>query len=338
MPDISQHTRPTVDAIYRHYEATRKDEHRPHLGASLIGDECARKLWYTFRWAWRPSFDGRMLRLFDYGWKAEDRFVAELRAVGVTVLDVDPDTGEQWRFTAFGGHFGASLDGAAVGLLERPDHWHVLEFKTANDKNFGRLRSKGVQEAQLRHYAQMQVGMELSGMDRAFYLAENKNTSELHSERVRRNPAEASRLLDKAERIIFAGQAPAGISEDPAWYQCKFCDMHTICHGATAPEANCRTCLHSTPERNGTWTCAKWGKVLSVDEQRVGCDAHLYIPGLLGEPVDATEDSVQYDWGSNGPRAADSFPSRELEGQDLAALPLPEGLARARVEMGGVLE
>ena len=36
-----------------------------HLGASIIGKDCERALWYDFRWVTRWAFTGRMLRLFD---------------------------------------------------------------------------------------------------------------------------------------------------------------------------------------------------------------------------------------------------------------------------------
>jgi hypothetical protein len=41
----------------------------------------------SFRHAWSPNFEGRMLRLFETGDREEDRIVANLRAVGVTVWE-----------------------------------------------------------------------------------------------------------------------------------------------------------------------------------------------------------------------------------------------------------
>ena len=60
------------------------------------------------------------------------------------MLEVDPETGRQWRVEAHGGHFGGSLDGVALGLLEAPKTWHVLEFKTHSVKSFADLVAKGV--------------------------------------------------------------------------------------------------------------------------------------------------------------------------------------------------
>jgi len=349
MADIAQHIQPTVSAIYAWYESKRESAHRPHLGASIIGDSCDRKLWYTFRWTDSPSFDGRMLRLFDYGWKAEDRFVAELRGAGITVLETDPETGRQWTFSALGGHFGCSLDGALVGLHERPDRWHSVEMKTSNAKNFAKLKKEGVQKAQPKHYAQMIVGMELSGLDRAFYLAENKDTSELYSERVRSNPSEASRLLDRAERIIYTEEPLTRISDDPSWFECRFCTFADVCHRDKAPEVNCRTCAHATAERDGTWSCSRWGKALTVEEQRAGCEKHLFHPsfietasgGVNRRAVESGGDWIRYDSGLVNGRddTGAGYSSHEIRAADrIDLLPLPEPLERARVEMGGKIE
>ena len=81
------------------------------MGASLIGHNCDRYIWLTWRWALKPEFKGRILRLFDTGKREESRLIEELRGIGATVWDVDPDSGDQWRVSACNGHFGGSLDG-----------------------------------------------------------------------------------------------------------------------------------------------------------------------------------------------------------------------------------
>lgn len=58
---------------------------RFHLGGSLVGNSCARAIWYSFRWAKRPVFKGRILRLFERGHKEEFRFVEYLQLLGIEV-------------------------------------------------------------------------------------------------------------------------------------------------------------------------------------------------------------------------------------------------------------
>lgn len=60
--------------------------HRNHLGASLIGRECSRYLWYVFRWAKREKTSGRQQRLFNRGHREEERFIEWLEGIGIKVF------------------------------------------------------------------------------------------------------------------------------------------------------------------------------------------------------------------------------------------------------------
>lgn len=285
---------PTRDAIFASYEADADTGFRPHLGASQIGKSCERALWYDFRWTTPARFPGRILRLFETGQLEEARIVRNLRRVGATVLEVDPETGRQWRVEAHGGHFGGSLDAVALGLIEAPKTWHVLEFKTHSAKSFRELVAKGVAEVKPQHWAQMQIYMHLTGLTRAMYVAVCKDTDDLYVERVHADGGAAERLLAKAGRVIHAPRPPARISEDPTWFECRFCDHHEICHGEGAAAISCRSCLHSTPVEGG-WHCARWDQALDIETQWQGCARHLFIPDLVpGEVVDAGDDHVVY--------------------------------------------
>ena len=280
----------TVAKIYQAYESDAEEGNRSHLGASLIGHGCERYLWLTFRWVDAKKFPGRMLRLFETGELAEARFTANLRRIGVEVHDTTPE-GKQWRVSDLGGHFAGSMDGAGRGFPEAPKTWAVLEYKTHGEKSFNELVKKKMQAAKPQHYAQMQVYMGYTGMDRAMYMAVNKNTDDLYSEWVHFDQVEFSRLKARAERVISANEPPLRCSNDPSWFVCKMCDFHEHCHGEKAPAVNCRTCAHSTPEMygDGKWTCnvpvqpdgGGAGKNIDLMRQRIGCGEHRYIPILL---------------------------------------------------------
>lgn len=292
-------TLPTVLRIYERYEQARGEWRRAHLGASQIGKACDRELWYQFRWATRPEFEGRMLRLFDTGQREEERLVADLRAIGVEVHDVDPETGRQFQVSEVGGHFGGSMDGAGQGF-EESQQWHVLEFKTSNAKKFAELKKKGVQQAKPEHYAQMQTYMRLTGMRRAYYLVVCKDTDEIYGERVRYDADFSKQLLERARYVITSAEPPPRASDDPEAFVCRWCDHRGVCFGRRIPEVSCRTCVHATPELDGErrWSCAFWQKDLSVAEQMEGCGQHLFIPALLpfGAPLDADQEknSITY--------------------------------------------
>jgi hypothetical protein len=107
MAELPEPPTPTLSAIYASFEARQGDGFRDHLGASLIGKSCARALWYDFRWATPARHTGRILRLFETGQLEEARLVRDLRATGATVLEVDPETGRQFRVEAHGGQLTA---------------------------------------------------------------------------------------------------------------------------------------------------------------------------------------------------------------------------------------
>lgn len=311
----------TVNMIYTAYENDADDGNRPHLGASLIGHACERYLWMTFRWVDSKKFPGRMLRLFETGSLAEARFVANLRRIGVEVHDTTPD-GKQWRVSALGGHFAGSMDGAGRGFPEAPKTWAVIEFKTHGEKSFTELVKKKVQAAKPQHYAQMQVYMGETGMERAMYLAVNKNTDELYAEWVHFDPVEYAKLKARAERVIRAAEPPLRVSNDPSWFVCKMCDFAEHCHGEKAPAVNCRTCAHSTPEFDGNarWSCSRHNESqIPIAGQRKGCGQHRYIPILLerfGKQVDYVNGDVVYEGAAgrfaNGDPANGALASQEI--------------------------
>ncbi len=294
MAELPAVVSPTREAIFAAYEADARTGFRVHLGASLIGKSCERALWYDFRWTTTVFHPGRVLRLFETGQLEEARIVRNLRRIGATVLEVDPETGRQWRVEAHGGHFGGSLDAVALNLPEAPKTWHVLEFKTHASKSFVELVAKGVRQAKPQHFAQMQIYQRLTALTRAMYLAVNKDTDDLYVERVELDVDYADRLLAKAGRILFAARPLDRVSEDPAWYECRLCGHAEVCRGQAAAAVNCRTCLASTPIEGGWW-CERQQRALSEADQRAGCDHHLYLPDLVpGEQIDAGTDWVSY--------------------------------------------
>jgi hypothetical protein len=279
---------PTIRKIYEHYESKERGYKSRRLGASQIGNECERALWYGFRHAYSQKFEGRMLRLFETGHREEERIVRNLRDIGVTVWDRDESTGGQITFTAHGDHFVAMCDGIGKGFHESSQE-HILEFKTLGKKAFTKLKKEGLQKANPVYWAQVQIEMHLSDIQRAFFIAIEKDTDEIYGERVKYDAAEGIKLLAKAESIIFRDDPPNKLSNDPSFFKCKFCPYWNICHGDKLPEVNCRTCAHATPERAGGWSCARqkeFGKV---------CEDHLFNPTMMPWQVyDAGETWVEY--------------------------------------------
>lgn len=327
----------TVTAIYAWWEGKLQRQSR-RLGASQIGRECERQLWYAFRWATMGAkFEGRMLRLFNRGHREEAVFTEELRGIGCQVHDVDPSTGEQFEFTACSGHFVAKIDGVAQGVPEAPKKWHNVGYKTINAKGHATLVKDGVQKAKPEHWAQNQIEMRLASLDRTLYLSVCKDDDSIYEERIHADEAEGARLEAKADRVIFAPEPLPGVANDPSFYKCKMCSSSKVCHTTQLPSVSCRTCLHATPERDGAdgrWSCARWQADIPHDAQAKACPEHLYIPVLMkrwGEVTDASNDDNWVEYTAkdgfkfrNGKRGHGSFESRELEAATPALLRDPK--------------
>lgn len=341
----------TMAAIDAAMEAAQDNDARPYLGMSAIGNPCARSLWYSFRWATRRMLPASALKAINDGHMGEDVMADRLRMVpGIILHTVNPDTGRQFGVEGSGGHFKGHLDGAILGVLEAPKTWHVWEHKQVNEQKFKKLNDlvlklgekEALKEWDLVYYVQAICYMGFTSMERHFLTVATPGGRAFTSVRTDFDRAKFDAICERAQRIIEAPTPPEGISTDPSWFECKFCDHRALCFGQAAPLPTCRSCSHSTPEPGGKWTCARHsGKTLTVQEQKDACQAHRVIPILLknwATPVDANEQDnwVMYQLKSgatfvNGDPTA-GFTSAELHAlEDKACLAIDQMLAlRAR--------
>ncbi len=290
MTPLPQPTPATVRAIYDSYTASARDQYDP-WGIS-VGDadhECSRAIWYSFRWASEPEqVDGRKLSIFETGNIWEERIVANLEAAGITV------SGQQDRIRLLDGHIRGKGDGRATDVPEAPKTEHLLEIKSAKQEDYRQIVKHGVRKAKPLHFAQCQLGMHAFGLTRALYVVVNKNTDERHAERIPYDAEYCIKLLARLQTIIDAPEPPGRLGNNADSHVCRLCRHKAVCWGETWPRATCRSCLHATPETGGDahWSCARFSKPLSIDEQRAGCPAHLYIPAIVpGEIVDSDADA-----------------------------------------------
>lgn len=265
------------------------DGHRNHLGASMIGDDCLRKLWYSFRWVLKASFvdkngkdnKGRMLRLFNRGHKEEFRFVDWLRGMGHTVEEYDMSLPlkdgkpQQFRISDVMGHYGGSCDGKITlhGKYEGLPTM-LLEFKTSSSKYFDKLKENGVRIDKPIHYSQMCSYGKRFGLRYALYMCVNKDNDEIHIEIVELDWNEADHMTGKASTIINSPVPPPKISENSAYFKCKMCDKAPVCHGRVKYDVNCRSCKFAQPVANAEWFCHKFQNIIPKDFIKSGCGQH----------------------------------------------------------------
>jgi hypothetical protein len=269
---------------------------RSHLGASVIGKVCPRELFYSWRWVGVPFFPARIQRLFNRGHLEEARCISLFQMIGCEVW-FETDEGGQFRLSEFNGHFGSALDSVIKGCPDVPDGVPAYgEYKTHNDKNFKKLVKDGVKETKFQHYVQMQMCMKHFNLKYGIYFAVNKNDDDLHAEIIEYDDMQGTRYLERAENIIFSDKPLPRISSDASWFECKFCDHTSICHGNELPRINCRTCFNGSPQRDGTWLCAQ-GKdeIKTKDTATRGCDQHVFNPHLING-VEILDANILENW------------------------------------------
>tara|TARA_R110002096_G_scaffold126044_1_gene272498 strand:- start:4179 stop:5084 length:906 start_codon:yes stop_codon:yes gene_type:complete len=266
------------------------DYWRAHLGMSQIGTSCERKLFYDYYWYSHDFIGARKRRLLERGHDEEERFVRYLRDARIRVF------GRQTYYKSLVPGFGGSIDGyIKMSAIKKHLPEHLLppipltslvgiDFKTANNSNFNKVKADGVFAAFPQYFAQAQSYMHASREPQsptaplAFFLfmIVNKNNDEWFFESVPYYSSYGYALVETAKEILAAQSALElpRISESPMWWECKqLCKNSEVCHFGSSPAANCRTCDHS--QNSGmVFRCSKSNAVLTVEEQRVGCSEY----------------------------------------------------------------
>lgn len=234
----------------------REQKPRDHLGMSSIGND-KRAVWHEYRWSFPNDFTGRVLRIFELGHILEEVVLDYLEKIGIEVHGRQPD---QINYSDHGGHFGGSLDGAGIGVPGAPKTWHVIEIKTANDSRFKSLKKDGYKKWSPTYYAQLQLYMHYSSMKRALVCVYNKNTSEIHTERLEYKKLEALGLIQKAKEVLDSEQIPVSTYTDRSWYEIanyKSDEYQAIYWGDELPaNVNCRNCRFHMTDIDATHGCS----------------------------------------------------------------------------------
>lgn len=288
---------------------------RDYLGASSIGDPCARKLWLQFHKYIEPEqFSKRILRLFYRGQREEGFFEMYLRDTGFEIVE---DCFSQARWTE--GFF----SGAGDGVVIKDGVRYVCEYKTASDSAFKQLKRGQLETIKPLHYAQMQINGAKFDCEYAIYLAVNKNNDELFCDVVAIDPEKVKEIKAKAEYITSSDKPPERISSKPTSYLCKDCHAKDVCFGFELPRVNCRNCTSvEKHQRYGSFGCHK---VKQSDrnnqlDERGWCEDHSFNPYAMNDlygwsPLEffPKQRAVQYDNGIINGAAPFGVPSKELK-------------------------
>jgi CRISPR/Cas system-associated exonuclease Cas4 (RecB family) len=243
---------------------------RRYLGMSQIGEPCARKLQYNFRWADTLKHDARIDRLFNDGHLLEKAIIKALESAGVCISET------QAELIGYEYHAMGHCDGVATNVPgHNPDTKFLLEIKTHNKKSFDDLVKKKVQKAKPIHYAQMTRYAPDLRCEDWMYVAYCKDNSAIYIEFGKVDAAYYKELLTKEEDILIATTLLPKIGTgQKTWHECKFCSFADVCHSDKPILKNCRTCKHVIVEPGGIWICGRDPDVLwqiSYSGQEFGC-------------------------------------------------------------------
>lgn len=234
---------PTLEAIKTAMQERQNLEpRRGYLGASLIGEPCARKIWYAINQDKLSSdlkpYPFQTLAAFEDGHRTEQLIIDRLRMVkGIDLLDRD-DNGGQFGFSHFGGRMRGHVDGIIEGILQAPKKKHVLEIKCSGDKKFNEFckireslgEKKTLKNWNEQYFVQAQIYMHFMQIDRHYLVCALAGGRDMQSCRTEYEPETAMQYIRRAERILDAKEAPARISNKPDFWQCRFCNYAEVCH------------------------------------------------------------------------------------------------------------
>jgi hypothetical protein len=224
---------------------------RDYLGASLLGEECLRKLRYEYDGVPRDTdkpFPPEILRVFQRGHDCEARMAGYLRKAGFDLRTEKPDGGQFGFYAAKDPETGrARIRGHADGVIHgwRPPcvtwpgmEWvETLEFpmlwenKGLKHRSFMDLKRKGLQGSKPLYYAQINLYMAYLGVDRALFTAECQDTCEIWADVLTLDRGAAQEASDRGVTVISAPSADdlPRIGKDEAAWQCKLCPFPARC-------------------------------------------------------------------------------------------------------------
>ena len=113
-------------------------------------------------------------------------------------------------------------------------------------------------------------------MEYGIYFPENKNDDDIKVTVVKLDWQRGAQLERKAEEIITAKEPPARISDNPSYFECKYCNFKDICHHGEVPIKNCRSCRLSIPVEGAKWYCSRYNQVIPDEFIKTGCN--LWTP------------------------------------------------------------
>lgn len=216
---------------------------RNYIGASAIGDKCARRVQLDVWAAFHPSapainrepLDEKTRVIFARGHRTETEMASWLTSafddIRLSTLNLE---GYQHGFVTGGGQIRGHADGIIelARVSKQPMLW---ETKTLGEKGWSKLWNHGLAKAHPKYDVQTQMLMAYLDLPATLFSALNADTGELYFEHVAFDTAKAQAASDRAVHILTAtraGELLPKASDDPTHFVCRFCRFKEECHPA----------------------------------------------------------------------------------------------------------
>lgn len=209
--------------IEKHQERCDDSDFRNYIGASSIGSDCLRQIWYQFKGVKAEKVPTKFKRTWAIGKRLEGLVVDWLDEAGVTIGVLPRRTLSSERVPLFQGHVDAVW-------MVKGKFKAIIEIKTAKDASFKIFVKKGLKVWNPQYYAQIQSYMGMSGIHSTYILVLNKDNSDLFDELITFDADFYQKLEDKALMITGAVIEPPKVHGSPLFYKCKMCKYNKTCH------------------------------------------------------------------------------------------------------------
>jgi hypothetical protein len=218
------------DAIER-ASAAKAELPRPYLGASIVGDDCLRKV--QFDWWCKPTLSSRVRDIFERGHYFEDVARQHLIATGFKFAP-----SEALAFSAVNGCLRGHADGIVIAgpnplsgaYFNYPFLW---EHKATNAKNWRAIEHDGLAKTFPKYAAQVALYQAyLDKTNPALFTVTNADTCERLHFWVPFSAERAQEWSDRAAFIIEATRAGELLPRaygNPTDWRCRMCPHKERC-------------------------------------------------------------------------------------------------------------
>lgn len=197
---------------------------RDYMGASGIGTECDRQLWYSYVHP-KPVDSAKVLRIFGIGHALEPVIVDWLKGAGLTIF-IEKPSGEQFGFTD--GVIAGHVDGVVLGMPSDEKTPYLLEIKTANKFRYQNFVKDGFCSDE-KYKAQIHVYMYKMKLSKCLAVVFNKDSQDLYYEIIEVDEFYAISLLSRAKEIAIMEEMPDRKYPNKSFFKCQYCSYKPEC-------------------------------------------------------------------------------------------------------------